>query len=332
VERPRNRERVMNGRAECDVSVVIPAYDEADNIPVFLNSVFGVLKSTSLRFEVIVVNDGSHDASLAILRDQATTRPELKVIDFRRNFGQTAALMAGIDHAAGEVIVTMDADLQNDPADIPRLLQTISEGYDVASGWRRDRQDDFVRRVVSRVANRLISWMSGVWLHDTGCTLKAYRRDVVADIRLYGEMHRFIPVYASWMGARVAELPVRHQPRRFGRSKYGLNRILKVLLDLVVVKFLDSYFTKPIYLFGGFGVLSLFLSAAGFLLMVYWKVFKGIAMILTPMPILVAMTFLVGCLSILMGLLAEILVRTYFESQGQTSYKVKELINFRRDS
>jgi dolichol-phosphate mannosyltransferase len=178
----------------------------------------------------------------------------------------------------------------------------------------------------------MVSWISGVRLHDSGCTLKAYRRDVIADIRLYGEMHRFIPVYASWMGAKVTELPVRHRPRRFGRSKYGFNRIFKVLLDLIVVKFLDSYFAKPIYLFGGFGVVSLCLSFAAFLLMVYWKVFKGVSMILTPMPVLVAMTFLVGCLSILMGLLAEILVRTYFESQGQTSYKIKELINFRRDA
>jgi dolichol-phosphate mannosyltransferase len=225
----------------------------------------------------------------------------------------------------------MDADLQNDPADIPRLLEKIRDGYDVASGWRHDRQDALVRTVASRVANRMISWISGVRLHDSGCTLKAYRRDVIADIRLYGEMHRFIPVYASWMGAKVTELPVRHRPRRFGRSKYGFSRIFKVLLDLVVVKFLDVYFAKPIYLFGGFGVVSLCLSGAAFLLMLYWKVFKGVSMILTPMPVLVAMTFLVGCLSILMGLLAEILVRTYFESQGQASYKIKELINFRRD-
>ncbi len=322
----------MKDLVECEVSVVIPAYDEAENIAVFLDSLFGVLKSTSLRFEVIVVNDGSRDESLSVLRDEAIARPELKIIDFRRNFGQTAALMAGIDHSAGAVVVTMDADLQNDPADIPRLLEKIRDGYDVTSGWRRERQDGVVRTLVSRVANRMVSWISGVRLHDSGCTLKAYRRDVIADIRLYGEMHRFIPVYASWMGAKVTELPVRHRPRRFGRSKYGFNRIFKVLLDLIVVKFLDSYFAKPIYLFGGFGVVSLCLSFAAFLLMVYWKVFKGVSMILTPMPVLVAMTFLVGCLSILMGLLAEILVRTYFESQGQTSYKIKELINFRRDA
>jgi glycosyltransferase involved in cell wall biosynthesis len=318
--------------AACDLSVVIPAYDEAESIAVFLEGLFGVLKSTALRFEVIVVNDGSRDESLSVLRAESITRRELKIIDFRRNFGQTAALMAGIDHSAGDVVVTMDADLQNDPADIPRLLEKIRDGYDVASGWRRERQDGLVRTVVSRVANRMISWISGVRLHDSGCTLKAYRRDVIDGLRLYGEMHRFIPVYASWMGAKVTELVVRHQARRFGRSKYGFGRIFKVLLDLLVVKFLDNYFTTPMYLFGGFGIVSLFLSVGAVLLMVYWKVFKGVSMILTPMPVLAAMTFLVGCLSILLGLLAEILVRTYFESQGQTPYKIRELINFRRDA
>ncbi|HKW94465.1 MAG TPA: glycosyltransferase family 2 protein [Methylomirabilota bacterium] len=322
----------MTHPTECDVSLVIPAYDEAENVRIFLDDLFRVLKSMSVRFEVIVVNDGSRDQSLAILRDEAVVRAELKIIDFRRNFGQTAALMAGIAHSSGEVVVTMDADLQNDPADIPRLLEKIKDGYEVASGWRRERQDGVVRTLVSRVANRLISSISGVRLHDSGCTLKAYRRDVVADIQLYGEMHRFIPIYASWMGAKVTELPVGHRPRRFGRSKYGFNRIFKVLLDLVVIKFLDMYFAKPIHLFGAFGVLSLCLSGAALLLMVYWKVFKGVSMILTPMPVLAAMTFLVGCLSILMGLLAEILVRTYFESQGHSSYKVRELINFQRDA
>jgi dolichol-phosphate mannosyltransferase len=315
-----------------DLSVVIPVFDEEESIPRLVDSVFEVLKRLDRTFEVIIVNDGSQDGSLGVLRDEAAARPQLKVIDFRRNFGQTAALMAGIDHAAGAVVVSLDADLQNDPEDIPLLLDKLGEGYDVVSGWREQREDGLVRRFVSRMANRLISWMSGVHLHDYGCTLKAYRRDVIVGARLYGEMHRFIPVYASWMGAKVTELPVRHHVRRFGRSKYGLERIAKVLLDLLVVKFLDSYFVKPIYVFGGFGILSLALSVAAFTLMMYWKLFKGIAMILTPLPMLTAMTFLVGCMSILMGLLAEILVRTYFESQGQAAYKVRELINFGPDA
>jgi dolichol-phosphate mannosyltransferase len=315
-------------RPECDVSIVLPIFDEAENLSPLLGGIFGVLEQTGKTFEVIAVNDGSHDESLKLLRDEAAFRPNLRVIDFRRNFGQTAALMAGIDHAVGHVIVSLDADLQNDPEDIPRLLDKAGEGYDVVSGWRRDRQDGRFRSFLSRVANRVISRLSGVHLNDYGCTLKAYRREVLSGIRLYGEMHRFIPIYASGMGARLAEVPVRHHARRFGRSKYGVDRIVKVLLDLIVVRFLDAYLVKPVYIFGGFGVLSLLLSFSCFVYMLYLKLDKGVSMILTPLPILVAITFLVGCVSILMGLLAEIVVRTYFESQGQTAYRVRELINF----
>ena len=318
-------------RAACDVSIVLPIFDEAENIPLLLNSIFDVLKQTGKTFEVIAVNDGSRDESLRLLRDEAVARPNLRVIDFRRNFGQTAALMAGIDHATGHVIVSLDADLQNDPEDIPRLLDEIGKGYDLVSGWRRDRQDGTFRSFLSRVANRVISRLSGVHLKDYGCTLKAYRREVISGIRLYGEMHRFIPIYASGVGAKLTEVPVRHHPRRYGRSKYGFERIVKVLLDLVVVRFLDSYLVKPVYIFGGFGVLSLVLSLSAFVYMVHLKLDKGVSMILTPLPTLVAITFLVGCMSILMGLLAEIVVRTYFESQGQAAYKVRELINFDTD-
>jgi dolichol-phosphate mannosyltransferase len=255
--------------------------------------------------------------------------PELRVIDFRRNYGQTAAIMAGIDYAAGEFILTIDADLQNDPADIPILLTKLDEGYDVVSGWRKDRKDDAIRRnFVSRIANVIISWISGVQLKDYGCTLKVYRRDVLTDVRLYGEMHRFIPIYASWMGARTTEVPVRHHARRFGSSKYGLNRIAKVLLDLMVIKFLDRNFVKPIYVFGGFGLVTLLCSFVFGTIMLYLKIFEGISMILTPLPLLTALTFLVGFMSVLMGLLAEMLVRTYFESQGRAAYHVRELINF----
>jgi len=237
--------------------------------------------------------------------------------------------MAGIDHAAGDIIVSIDADLQNDPDDIPVLLAKLAEGYDVVSGWRKSRKDaKFRRTFLSRVANRLISRLSGVRLNDYGCTLKAYRADVVKGIRLYGEMHRFIPIYASWMGARVVEVPVAHNPRRFGQSKYGLERIMKVLLDLLVVKFLDRHFVKPIYVFGGFGLFSLMLSSLSTAMLLYLKFVKGLSMILTPLPLLAAMTFLVGFMSILMGFLAEMLVRTYFESQGRAAYLVRERFNF----
>jgi glycosyltransferase involved in cell wall biosynthesis len=311
------------------LSVIIPIYDEEQNVPGLCDRLFEVLQSLSYSFEVIAVNDGSKDGSLEALRRETGKHPELKVVDFRRNFGQTAALMAGIDYSAGEIIVSIDADLQNDPDDIPLLVAKLAEGYDVVSGWRKNRQDPIVRRVfVSRVANFIISLVSGVKLTDYGCTLKAYRRDVVKGIRLYGEMHRFIPIYASWMGAKVVEMPVRHHPRRFGRSKYGLGRVIKVLLDLMVVKFLDQYFVKPIYVFGGFGLLSLLVSFLAGSYMLYLKVAEGYSMIQTPLLLLAAMTFLVGAMSILMGLLAEILIRTYFESQARATYAVRELVNF----
>jgi len=237
--------------------------------------------------------------------------------------------MAGIDHASGEIILTIDADLQNDPEDIPILMAKLDEGFDVVSGWRQFRKDEAVRRnFPSRVGNKIISWISGVYLKDYGCTLKAYRSEVLKDVRLYGEMHRFIPIYASWMGARTTEIPVRHYARRFGSSKYGLMRIGKVILDLMVVKFLDQHFVKPIYVFGGFGLFTLALSVLFAAMMLYWKLVKGLSMILTPLPQLTALTFLVGFMSLLMGLLAEMLVRTYFESQGRSAYHVRELINF----
>lgn len=279
---------------------------------------------------MICVDDGSQDRSLQVLKEIAATRPELKIVSFRRNCGQTAAMMAGIDHASGDIIVTIDADLQNDPDDIPVLLAKLDEGYDVVSGWRKDRQDAAIRRnLVSRVANRVISRISGVELHDYGCTLKAYRRDVIKDVRLYGEMHRFIPIYAAWMGARVHEMPVRHHPRKFGKSKYGLERVAKVILDLLVVKFLDRYLVKPIYVFGGFGLLSLVVSGLICLFMIWLKLVEGVYMIQTPLPILAAMTLLIGVLSLLMGILAEMMVRTYFESSGRRSYSVRETINFK---
>jgi dolichol-phosphate mannosyltransferase len=311
------------------VSVLVPVFNEEGNIPLLCERLFAVLDRLSVSSEVIAVNDGSADGSMKELREQAARFPRLRIVDLRRNFGQTAALMAGIDHARGEVVVMIDADLQNDPEDIPMLLKKIEEGYDVVSGWRRDRKDAPLRRnLVSRIANRLISSISGVPLADYGCTLKAYRRDVLQGFRLYGEMHRFIPIYASWMGAKIIEVPVQHHPRTIGKSKYGLERIFKVLLDLMVVKFLDRHLVKPIYVFGGFAAFSFLLCAMSTTWMLWLKLVNGLSMILTPLPLFSAMTFLVGCMSILMGLLAEILVRTYFESQQRAAYSVRSLVNF----
>lgn len=309
------------------LSVVVPIYNEKENIAPLCVALQAVLSEIGRPYEIILVNDGSTDSSRDEIAKAANIFPNLIGIELRRNYGQTAALMAGIDHARGEVIILIDADLQNDPEDIPRLLAKLDDGYDVVSGWRCERKDAALRRnFVSRVANVLISWISGVHLHDYGCTLKAYRRDVIKGVRLYGEMHRFIPIYATWMGATVCEIPVAHNPRRFGVSKYGLNRIFKVTLDLIVVKFLDRYFVKPIYIFGGLGGFAILLSFVFLAMMIYWKVADDVSMIQTPMPVLSAITFLIGMVSILMGLLAEILVRTYFESQHRRTYLVRDVI------
>jgi len=314
--------------SEPAVSVVVPIFNEEGNISLLCEHIVDALRGAGLSFEIIAVNDGSRDGSLRELTVEAARFPELRVIDLRRNYGQTAAIMAGIDFSVGAIIVTIDADLQNDPADIPMLLAKLDEGYDVVSGWRKERKDAAGRSFASRVANRLISRISGVRLKDYGCTLKAYRRDILAGARLYGEMHRFIPIYASWMGARIVEMPVRHYARQCGRSKYGLERVIKVLLDLAVVRFLDRYLVKPIYLFGGFGMLSLATSVIAAAYMFYLKLFTGLSMILTPLPLVAALTFLVGIISILMGFLAEMLVRIYFESQGRAAYIVRGVINF----
>jgi glycosyltransferase involved in cell wall biosynthesis len=311
------------------LSVVVPVFNEEQSLPRLLEALTGVLAGLPYPFEIILVNDGSTDNSISVMRAFSTTHPEVKVVDFRRNYGQTAALMAGIDHATNDVVVMIDADLQNDPADIPRLLAKLDEGFDVVSGWRLDRKDaEISRNWVSRVANKLISQVSGVKLNDYGCTLKAYRRSVVSDIRLYGEMHRFIPIYAQWQGARIAELGVAHHERKFGNSNYGLERIFKVVLDLLVVVFLRRFFAKPIYLFGGFGIASIILSFATIALAIALRIFGHVSLILTPLPLLSALLFLVGVMSLLLGLVAEMMVRTYYESQGARAYLVRELINF----
>lgn len=310
------------------ISVIVPAKNEAQNLPVLIGRLFPILHGLGQPFEVIVVNDGSTDDSLEVLRALAAVHSELRVIDLARNYGQTAAMMAAIDHSRGDIIVPIDADLQNDPADIPRLIAKLSEGYDVVSGWRKDRQDAAIKRnLVSRIANGLISRLSGVHLHDYGCTLKAYRRTVINEVRLYGEMHRFVPIYAAWYGARITEMPVNHAPRLHGKSNYGLERIFKVVLDLMVVRFLDRWIGKPIYIFGGFGALWFLVAALSATYMLYLKFFENLSMILTPLPLLSAMSIMMGVTSICIGLVAEIVVRTYFESQGKSIYHVRGRIN-----
>lgn len=306
--------------ARIPLSVVIPVYNEEANVAELYRRLQEAITGAA---EFIFVDDGSGDGTYDRLHAIAADDARVRLIQFRRNFGQTAALSAGIDHARGDIIVPMDGDLQNDPADIPRLLARLEDGYDVVSGWRRHRRDPWHRRLPSIIANKLISVISGVHLHDYGCSLKAYRREVLRDVRLYGEMHRFVPIYATWQGARVTELPVSHHPRTRGKSSYGIERTLKVVLDLLVVKFLASYATKPIYVFGGFGLLALFTGLAVFVAMVYLKLAHIRDFVATPLPLVVVMLILVGCLSVLLGLVAELTVRTYYESQGKRIYSIR---------
>ncbi|MDI7258305.1 MAG: glycosyltransferase family 2 protein [Thermodesulfobacteriota bacterium] len=317
----------MEGKSGETLSILIPLYNEMDNIFPLFDRLNSALKKTGRPYEVIFVDDGSTDDTLEALIDLSRKNPNVKIISFTRNFGQTAALSAGIDSCKGDIIIPMDGDLQNDPEDILLLLSKIEEGYDVVSGWRKDRKDPFLtRRLPSIIANKIISLIGGVHLHDYGCTLKAYRKDILKNIRLYGEMHRFIPIYAKWVGARVAEMPVQHFPRRSGSSKYGMGRVFKVILDLMVVKFLMSYSQKPIYVFGGMGLLMIISSFISGGYAIYLKLFKGVSFILTPLPLLSVLLLMLGFLSILMGFLAEILTRTYYESQGKPTYHIKETI------
>jgi glycosyltransferase involved in cell wall biosynthesis len=308
------------------VSIVAPVYNEKENIEPLHRGLSEALNDLS--YELVFVDDGSTDGSLEeLIKIAEQDTNHVRVIELRRNFGQTAAIAAGIDHSLGDVIVLIDADLQNDPADIPMMLEKIEEGFDVVSGWRVKRQDSFLTRTLpSRIANWLISKVTGVPLHDYGCTLKAYRRDVLEGFHLYGEMHRFIPAYAGGVGAKIVEVPVRHHPRRFGKAKYGLGRTLKVILDLFTVKYLVSYALNPIYLFGGTG-LALFL--ASFLVLSYLIVRRLLFdehMIRSPLLLMSVMLFILGFQSILMGLIAELLGRTYHESQAKPTYTVRRVI------
>jgi len=303
------------------VSIIMPVYNEAQNLSVLLPAIRETLKRLDLRYEIVVVDDGSTDETAGILRGLSI--PELRLVHLRRNTGQTAALMAGIRYSRGEVLISMDGDLQNDPADIAPLLAKLDEGFDVVSGWRISRRDARIRRnLLSRVANKIISIVSGVHLHDYGCSLKAYRRGALEGVQLYGEMHRFIPIYAYWNGARVTEVPVTHRPRRFGVSKYGLERIPKVILDLLVVVFLHRFGQRPMYVFGSVGLLSMGVAVIAGAAAVYYKFFGNKSFIETPLPLLFVMAMITGAICFLMGLLAELLVRTYYESQKKTTYTV----------
>ena len=332
MEKTLARERALTGdgaNAPPDISVFLPVYDEEPNLRLLHEKLDEALRKLGRTAEIIYVDDGSRDRSLDILRELAAKDPRVRVVALRRNYGQTAAMAAGIDAARGRVLIPMDADLQNDPADIARLLDKLDEGYDVVSGWRKNRQDKLVtRKIPSMLANRLISWIGGVPLHDYGCSLKAYRRESLEDVRLYGEMHRFIPIYASWAGARVTEIPVEHHARTMGKSKYGLSRTVKVIFDLMTIKFMASYQTKPIYIFGTFGFLSFLVSLAAAVWAVVLKLAHKADFIQTPLPIIAVVLFAVGIQFLLMGLLAEMLVRTYHESQAKRIYAVREKIGF----
>jgi glycosyltransferase involved in cell wall biosynthesis len=311
-----------------DLSIVIPLYNEEENVEPLYNQLRATLDGAGREYEIIIVDDGSTDGSFEVLKRLHQGDERLKVIRFRRNFGQTAAFAAGFDRSQGQVVITMDADLQNDPADIPLLLEKVVEGYDVVSGWRLPRQDPFLtRRLPSMMANWLISQVTRVRLHDYGCSLKAYRREVVKNVQLYGELHRFIPAIANWTGVSVAEVPVRHYPRRFGKSKYGLSRTARVLLDLLTVRFLLSYSTRPIHIFGGLGLISFVagISLGGYLS--YVKFVLGEKIGDRPLLLLAILLMVMGVQLISMGLLGELVVRTYYETLDKPIYAVREVLD-----
>ncbi len=309
-----------------EISIVVPLLNEQDNIGTLHQQISDAL-TDKFNYEVIFIDDGSTDNSFEILKKLHKSNPKVRIIRFRKNFGQTAALSAGFNHARGDIIVALDADLQNDPADIPQMIAKLHEGYDVVSGWRKKRHDKaLTRRLPSKIANWLISTITGVKLHDFGCTLKAYRKEVLAQTKLYGEMHRFIPALASWNGAAIEEIVVNHRPRTAGVAKYGLGRTWKVILDLITVNFLGSYSTKPIYIFGGLGLLSALCSAIFFFAVIYQKVSSNVDMSGNPLLLLTAVLMISTVQFILMGLLAELLVRTYHESQNRPTYVIREII------
>jgi glycosyltransferase involved in cell wall biosynthesis len=310
------------------ISLSVPVYNEREALMPLFEKVQRVMRAHyGNDWEIIFVNDGSHDGSEKLLDDLASKNPEVKVVHFRRNFGQTAAMMAGFDFAQGETIIPLDGDGQNDPEDIPRIVAKLDEGYEVCSGWRKDRQDNALQRnIPSIIANKLISLVSGVELHDFGCSLKAYRTEVIKGVRLYGEMHRFLPIYAKWHGARITELPVNHHARKTGHSKYGLERVLKVVMDLLTVRFMDRYMLKPMYLFGFWGFLFL-CGSVGFTAWALYMRTRGYYFTATPLPMMAVFSFMTGVICFLMGLLAEMVTRTFHESQNKAIYMVRDTRN-----
>ncbi len=309
-----------------ELSVIVPAYNEQESLENLYDELNETL-SNKFDYEIIFIDDGSSDNTFNVLTQIRKNDPKVRVIRFRKNFGQTAALAAGFEHCRGSIVIPLDADGQNDPADIPRLIKKLNEGYDIVSGWRRKRHDNVVtRKLPSRVANWIIARITGVKLHDFGCTLKAYRWESIREIKLYGEMHRFIPALASWGGENVAEMVVNHRPRTTGATKYGLNRTFKVILDLMTIKFLASFSTKPIYVFGGLGVLSILGAFVSGIMVLYHKFVVGLSMNRNPLLFLTGLLVIASIQFILMGLLAELLVRTYHESQGRQIYVIDRIL------
>lgn len=310
-----------------DISLVVPLYNEEENVRLLYDELKSVLDTMECRSEIVFADDGSRDKTLEILETIQAQDSRVRVVSLRRNFGQTAAMTAGFDHARGEIIITMDGDLQNDPHDIPKLIEMLNQGFDVVTGWRFDRQDPFLsRRLPSQLANRLISWVTGVKLHDYGCTLKAFRREVIQNINLYGEMHRFIPAIASGMGISFAEVKVNHRARRFGSSKYGISRTIRVVLDLITVKFMLSYATRPLHVFGTVGVVSSALGLFIGLILTIQRQFFGVALANRPLLLLAVLLIFMGIQFITIGLLAELVVRTYHESQKKPIYFVRKVL------
>lgn len=319
------QQHIINENLE--ISVVVPIYNEVESLPLLVDAIATVMQSTKLSYEIICVDDGSRDGTTELLKEIAQQRNDLKAVIFRRNYGQTPAMAAGFSYATGKVIITLDADLQNDPADIPILLEKLNEGYDLVSGWRKQRQDAALTRLLpSKIANWLIAEVTEVRLHDYGCSLKAYRSELVADMNLYGELHRFLPALAFIEGARISEIPVRHHARRFGSSKYGLGRTFRVLMDLLTIWFMKKFLTRPMHIFGSFGLLSMILGVALGLYLTVLKLGLGQSIGHRPLLLLVLILCMTGLQLFCFGLLGELLMRTYHESQNRPIYRVREVV------
>ena len=324
---PRPSELTLSATSPLQVSVVIPVYNEVESVPRLIDAIANVLRAEGLSYEIVAVDDGSTDGTTSLLKQLAQGRLDLRAILLRRNYGQTAAMAAGFNHAKAPVIVTLDGDLQNDPTDIPKLLEKLDEGYDLVSGWRKNRQDAALTRLLpSKIANGLISKVTGVSLHDYGCSLKAYRAELVADMNLYGELHRFLPALAFIEGAKIAELPVSHHARQFGASKYGLSRTFRVLMDLMTIYFMKRFLTRPMHAFGWFGLISTFTGFFIGLYLTYLKLFLGQSIGQRPLLMLAVLLVLAGLQLFCFGLVAELLMRTYHESQGRQIYRIREVV------